>query len=564
MSNRRVLVSLTAMAGLAAGAVAQPDPNAFWQSYKAGNLRQGSVDAANGPSTDLAWTLTGVQPVAAGGITIGADGNLYFQTRSSVEQPRVYKVDPATGNVLAVSPFLPGNTGTYATPAHATNGLWTAVSQNPGGPTAWESQIIRLNPADLSIVQVISDAALDPNPDTAGLRGAPIIGTVNNNNGNINLYVHMRGAGAFPGGLIHAVDSVTGDVEWSYDPLLGGTAFFGLIGPGWVADGKFHIAYFGNQAVASGICVRDNGDGTNTEVWFGGPDNFNWLGTGAMTDDNSTIYVSTFNDGDTPSMWSIDAMTGSQNWSVPGRRGTVHELNFFARPSVKGNRVYACGGFGVITCFEPDGAGGYVQPWVLRPTAVTDPNNSDLFAAPTNTRDAWATEQDFFNAGEITAYTVVDVPTRGGGTQRLIYAVMQQQNQDPGLGSDPFTAQFIVVRDDGNSATELFRTTLNNTMIPTRFGNSTAAVDADGNVYVAGGSPSATGGNNGEVYKFTYEVEEDCLADWNNDTVLDFFDILAFLADFSSNNPAADLNNDTFFDFFDVLAFLAAFDAGCP
>ncbi len=561
MSNRVLAISVAAVAGLAASAIAQPDTNARWGSYKAGQLMQGSVDAANGPATSLEWTLNGVQPVAAGGITIGSDGMLYFQTRSSVEQPRVYKVNPANGNVLAVSPFLPGNTGTYASPAHAVNGLWTAVSNNANGP--WESAIIRLNYSDLSIAQTITDPALDPNPNTAGLRGAPLIGTVNNQRGNVNLYVHMRGAGGFPGGLIHAVDSVTGDVDWSYDPLLGNTTFFGFIGPGWVSGGRYHIGHFGNQAVSGGIVVRDNADGTWTEVWFGGPDNFNWMGTAAMNDSNTTMYVTTFNDGDTPSMWAINAATGAQNWSVPGRRGTVHELNFFARPSVMGNRVYACGGAGVITAFDDNG-GSYTQPWVLRPTAIPDPNNPDLFAAPTNTRAAWATEQDFFNAGEITAYTVVDVVGRGGATERLIYAVMQQQNQDPGLGSDPFTAQFIVVRDEGSSATELFRTTLNNTMIPTRFGNSTAAVDEDGNVYVAGGSPSATAGANGQVYKFAPAGAPPCPADRNGDGILDFFDVQNFLAAFSAQNPSADIIPDGIFDFFDVQAYLGLFSAGCP
>ncbi|MBX3321910.1 MAG: hypothetical protein KF757_02855 [Phycisphaeraceae bacterium] len=45
---------------------------------------------------------------------------------------------------------------------------------------------------------------------------------------------------------------------------------------------------------------------------------------------------------------------------------------------------------------------------------------------------------------------------------------------------------------------------------------------------------------------------------------LDFFDVSAFLAAFSAQNPAADLNNDGNFDFFDVQIYLAAFAAGCP
>lgn len=45
--------------------------------------------------------------------------------------------------------------------------------------------------------------------------------------------------------------------------------------------------------------------------------------------------------------------------------------------------------------------------------------------------------------------------------------------------------------------------------------------------------------------------------------VLDFFDIIAFLAAFDAMQPQADFNNDSLFNFFDIADFLAAFDAGC-
>lgn len=92
---------------------------------------------------------------------------------------------------------------------------------------------------------------------------------------------------------------------------------------------------------------------------------------------------------------------------------------------------------------------------------------------------------------------------------------------------------------------------------------------------VLGGLPSAD--NLGEVSTIDFNAidgiqyvnlsdagKEPCVGDWNGDTNLDFFDVLGYLADFSTQNPAADLNNDNMFDFFDVLAFLSAFSAGCP
>jgi len=62
----------------------------------------------------------------------------------------------------------------------------------------------------------------------------------------------------------------------------------------------------------------------------------------------------------------------------------------------------------------------------------------------------------------------------------------------------------------------------------------------------------------------TGDAPAQCPADYNNDGVADFFDVLAFLGDFNAMNPAADINNDSTFDFFDVLAFLGNFAAGCP
>ncbi len=46
--------------------------------------------------------------------------------------------------------------------------------------------------------------------------------------------------------------------------------------------------------------------------------------------------------------------------------------------------------------------------------------------------------------------------------------------------------------------------------------------------------------------------------------VLDFFDVAAFLGQFSAGDPAADFNNDSVLDFFDVAGYLSAFSAGCP
>ncbi len=59
------------------------------------------------------------------------------------------------------------------------------------------------------------------------------------------------------------------------------------------------------------------------------------------------------------------------------------------------------------------------------------------------------------------------------------------------------------------------------------------------------------------------QIAPDCLADFNADTVLDFFDYLDFIEIFAAGGPEADFNNDSVIDLFDYLDFVAAFAQGC-
>ncbi|MBM4108242.1 MAG: hypothetical protein FJ255_05445 [Phycisphaerae bacterium] len=52
-------------------------------------------------------------------------------------------------------------------------------------------------------------------------------------------------------------------------------------------------------------------------------------------------------------------------------------------------------------------------------------------------------------------------------------------------------------------------------------------------------------------------------ADWNEDGVIDFNDLLGFLNDFNALDPCADLNGDGVVDFNDFLEFLNIYNAGC-
>ncbi len=55
-----------------------------------------------------------------------------------------------------------------------------------------------------------------------------------------------------------------------------------------------------------------------------------------------------------------------------------------------------------------------------------------------------------------------------------------------------------------------------------------------------------------------------CPADMDSDSLLNFFDISAFLSTFAAMNLNADFTGDGELNFFDISAFLEAFSAGCP
>jgi hypothetical protein len=59
-------------------------------------------------------------------------------------------------------------------------------------------------------------------------------------------------------------------------------------------------------------------------------------------------------------------------------------------------------------------------------------------------------------------------------------------------------------------------------------------------------------------------VGTSCLADFNGDGLLNFFDVSLFLSGFTAGDAASDLNNDGVLNFFDVSLYLSAFGQGCP
>jgi peroxidase len=61
-----------------------------------------------------------------------------------------------------------------------------------------------------------------------------------------------------------------------------------------------------------------------------------------------------------------------------------------------------------------------------------------------------------------------------------------------------------------------------------------------------------------------FRVQADCIADLDENGLLDLADVQAFIAAFGNAQPAADMDGNGIFDLADVQGFIIAFKAGCP
>lgn len=66
------------------------------------------------------------------------------------------------------------------------------------------------------------------------------------------------------------------------------------------------------------------------------------------------------------------------------------------------------------------------------------------------------------------------------------------------------------------------------------------------------------------VFDVVNECTLGCPVDYNEDGVLNFFDVSLFIGYYHEGSPRADLNGDGRFNFFDVSVFIEMYQAGCP
>ena len=498
MKNMNRIMAVALSLSVSGAALAQLDAGT-WPTFRGNAERTGSVTAP-GPAIELAWTM-GTEfyagSVSSGGFAIAANGDVYYKTCDGDGDPGVdgpnyvIRIDSQTGEILARSADIGGQGFNYGGVTIGVDRVYTVTNGSP-------SRLFAMNKITLATEQeyVLSGAP--------SLRGAPLIGDVLNDAGNRNLYVADRGNSA-----IHAIDSVTGDVMWTYFTTV--SHVFGKFGPMWLTnDGRQAMAFFGNDALGPGSAIADNGDNTFEVLWEdAGPGNFNWWGSGVMSADGSRIYVTTFNDGGTDALWAISVADGSIIWSAGG--GIE---NHFGRPAVVGNRIYCGGHDGRVVAYEDSGASGAIV-WTY--------------------------------ADGIDEHTAISAATDQSGTT-YIYA--SKQGND-GVG------KLLVFRDDGEDFTLLLETDLDGTMGRSIFGGNGLAIGADGGVYVGSG---VRDGARGQVYKFMPISEcEPCDMDCDGD--VDAFDIEPFLGIlFGGDEPClpctGDADGDGDVDAFDIEPFL--------
>jgi outer membrane protein assembly factor BamB len=211
MVHLRNAFAVAMSCGLAASTVHAQFDSSVWPGFRGGAEKRGAV-AAPGPALSLAFRKDNFATCTPGGFTVSASGDIYFKAYSPTTS-RVYRLNPANGAVLGTSADFAGNTGNYAGVAVGVDALYTCNYN--GAPN---TSIIKLNKTTLATINEWTNAAFQ------GLRGTPLIGSVQNTAGHVNLYVADRNATK-----VHAVDSVTGTIQWSSDVLY--AAIFGQIGP---------------------------------------------------------------------------------------------------------------------------------------------------------------------------------------------------------------------------------------------------------------------------------------------------------------------------------------------
>ena len=426
-------IGVCVMAGILAAAMAHAQgERGDWPEWRRNLSRTASqaVDIPIDPN-QTNWVVEIEGGSYSGGITLGT-GNTLFVKGSGVPPSGgtiIHCLDRTDGSVIWKSDRFFSATGDYGGVSVGTDKVFVCILHFVG------SVFTKTVALDIDDGTVLWENTESKRPGTT-----PALGTVNNSLGHPNIYITDRGSATLPKYLI-AIDSETGITQWSVDvtgPV--GEPILGQVGPLWVdpSDGKQCLALFGTKGAGnqSGAAYKDNGDGSYTLLWEGGPASFNWVGNGVMSPDGTRIYVSTFWDGGANTIWALDPYDGHVIW-------TRRDINSFPPPALApdGSALYAAGsnipgGGGAIVKYVEDenGCGELVWkvtglgPEIVAVTAI----NGFVYGAANGTA----------NPADGKVYVVRDHGTWG----ELVRTSAESLHRDYASGG----AQTVVVDPDGN------------------------------------------------------------------------------------------------------------------
>jgi outer membrane protein assembly factor BamB len=362
--------------------------------------------------------------------------------------------------------------------------------------------------------------------------------------------VYVTGLGA----MVAALDPTNGQTLWSFPlPSNAGEVFSGpSVGP----DGTIYVGTDENAAAGLDFGVAAiSPDGSlkwNTSNNFGvrvgslgyaweltpGPQGL-YFNSGMGNPIGNVIGVFALDLDDGSIMWSINALM----WPQLGPDGNIYQRN------VDGN---------FFASYEPDG------------TLRWRSSHSNFAGVPTGEIDL-DPDSNFYTTSGIN-FASGDSDGNFRWNIRRTSATMQYANASPigGLVVNQVIDYDINVSPsirayDSSNGDELWSQDLGFDGTARITQAWVGAFSHDGSTYYVPAS-----GNNYAVdpiapfYTIRMSDQIACPADLNPDGTLDFFDIAAFLAAFSSGDLSADFVLDGELNFFDVAAFLSAFDAGCP
>ncbi len=260
------------------------------------------------------------------------------------------------------------------------------------------------------------------------------------------------------------------------------------------------------------------------------------------------------------------AMNGQGHAAVAGSvSSTTTFPNVAVAGRLRGDALGTIGAPQVATAATTTyNAGGGTQRWGDYAAVALDPTDEQTlwgFAEWAQGTTEWGVQVVQLTAPPPSTPTSVSPTSANRGTSLSV-----QINGTPSAGSEYFNTEDVNANKLAASFSGLGITVNSVTWGGIPFPNRATAnitispVAPTGARFVTVTNPD---GQSATSASALFTVTAGCSADFNSDTVVDFFDYLDFVAAFSSNNASADFNADTTIDFFDYLDFVAAFSNGC-